>query len=108
MTATDERGAPDPHSRWARIADMRVLIAVAIMLFALVAVGALAAGYAVAGLAVVIVAAIVGARPRARMREPVRSINRDGPRVEAAMLDAVIAALPDPALAVDRGGIVVA
>ena len=32
MTATDERGSRDPDSWWARITDMRVVIAAAIML----------------------------------------------------------------------------
>ncbi len=108
MTATDERGARDPDSWWARIVDMRVLIAAAIMLLALVAIGALAIGYGVAALAVVIVAALIGERTRARTRQAAPSVDREAPRVGTAVLDAVIAALPDPAIAVDRGGIVVA
>jgi two-component system, OmpR family, phosphate regulon sensor histidine kinase PhoR len=107
MTATDERGAPDPDSWWTRIAEMRVLIAAAIMLLALVAIGALAIGYAVAALAVIVIAAI-GEGTRARTRRVAPPVDREATQAGAAVLDAVIAALPDPTIAVDRAGVVVA
>jgi two-component system, OmpR family, phosphate regulon sensor histidine kinase PhoR len=81
----------------------RVVIAAAAIVFAgLVAVGALTVGYAIVGFAVLAAAALLANRATeeaSRLVRPVAVTERAGER-----LDAVVAGLPDPVIALDRNG----
>jgi two-component system, OmpR family, phosphate regulon sensor histidine kinase PhoR len=87
-------------SRWRGVRF--VIIAAAIVFAGLALLGALAAGFALAGFAIVAAAALLAGRageedgPLAR---PVAVAERAGER-----LDAVVAGLPDPVIALDRNG----
>ena len=87
-------------SRWR---GMRFVIVVAAMVFAgLALLGALTAGFALAGFAIVAAAALLAGRAGAdgeHLVRPVAIAERAGER-----LDAVVAGLPDPVIALDRNG----
>ena len=99
MSLNEVRFAPET-SRWrsARV----VIIAAAIVFAALVALGALTAGFAILGFAVLAAVALLGSRAGEdanRLVRPVAVADRAGER-----LDAVVAGLPDPVIALDRNG----
>jgi two-component system phosphate regulon sensor histidine kinase PhoR len=82
---------------------MRFVIVAAALVFAgLVLLGALAAGYAVAGFAIVATAALLAGRAGeevGRLARPVTVAERAG-----EPLDAIVAGLPDPVIALDKNG----
>jgi two-component system phosphate regulon sensor histidine kinase PhoR len=82
---------------------MRFVIVAAALVFAgLVLLGALAAGYAVAGFAIVATAALLARRAGeevGRLARPVTVAERAG-----EPLDAIVAGLPDPVIALDKNG----
>jgi two-component system phosphate regulon sensor histidine kinase PhoR len=84
-----------------------MLLAAIAVLCLLVAIGALSLGYAVAGLIVLIVVAVIDRGPAA---EPPRPVAVAQPTVRGgdSMVEPLLAALPDPALLIDRDGRVVA
>jgi two-component system phosphate regulon sensor histidine kinase PhoR len=108
MTATDQRD--HPREAWlSRVIGARLVVGAAgLVLLTFVATGALAPAAAAIGFAVVVAAALIGRTAR-------RSIGDGGPAtrsgaapLDPAMVDAVIAGLPDPVVALDREGIVIA
>ena len=83
-----------------------VTVTTAIVFAALAIVGALGVGYAIAGLAIVLAAAFFALRPGEEpgaLARPVAVSERTG-----ASLEAVVAGLPDPVIALDRNGRVLA
>jgi two-component system phosphate regulon sensor histidine kinase PhoR len=108
MTATEHRG--DRGGTWlGQFAGARlVFLAAAIVLVSFAATGALSLAYAAAGLAIVAVAALLAdlARPRLPSAAPMAS--RADTQMPAAAVDAMLEGLPDPVVALDRDGIVVA
>jgi two-component system, OmpR family, phosphate regulon sensor histidine kinase PhoR len=83
-----------------------VILASAAVFAALAIAGALAASYAVAGFAIVAAAAVLGlrsAREQNRFSQPIASAETD-----EDLLRAVVAGLPDPIVALDRDGRVLA
>jgi len=82
---------------------MRFVIVAAALVFAgLVLLGALATGYAVAGFAIVATAALLAGRAGeevGRLARPVTVAERAG-----EPLDAIVAGLPDPVIALDKNG----
>jgi two-component system, OmpR family, phosphate regulon sensor histidine kinase PhoR len=103
MSLNEVRFGPG-GSRWR---GKRVIIATAAIVFAgLFALGALSAGYAILGFAVLAIAALLANRATeeaSRLVRPVTVTERAGER-----LDAVVAGLPDPVIALDRDGRVLA
>ena len=83
-----------------------VIVAAAIVFAGLVLLNALAIGYAVAGFAIVTAAAFLAMRAAeevSRLVRPIAVSERAGDPLEA-----VVAGLPDPAIALDRNGRVLA
>ncbi len=99
MSFNEVRFAPE-SGRWR---GMRFVIVAAALVFAALAIlGALAAGYAVAGFAIVAAAALFAGRAgeeAGRLVRPVTVAERAGEPLEA-----VVAGLPDPVIALDRNG----
>jgi two-component system, OmpR family, phosphate regulon sensor histidine kinase PhoR len=99
MSLNEVRLAPG-GSKWR---GKRVVIATAAIVFAgLVAIGALTAGYAIIGFAILAAVALLANRATeeaSRLVRPVAVAERAGER-----LDAVVAGLPDPVIALDRNG----
>ena len=86
--------------------SLRLVIAAAAVVFAgLAIVGALAVGYALAGFAIVSAVAFLTLRPAGEVgiKPPVAVTQRTG-----EPLDALVAGLPDPVIALDRDGRVLA
>ena len=103
MSLNEDRIAPR-RSEWG---SMRLVTLAAALVFAgLVMIHALALGYAIAGFAIVVAAAFVTLRPGEQvggLARPVAVAERAG-----EPLQAVIAGLPDPVIALDRNGRVLA
>jgi two-component system phosphate regulon sensor histidine kinase PhoR len=103
MTLNEDRIAPR-RSEWG---SMRlVAVTAAIVFVGLVVINALAVGYAVAGFAVVVAAAFLTMRSGEEaggLARPIAVAERAG-----EPLDAVVAGLPDPVIALDRNGRVLA
>jgi len=103
MSPNEDRMAPR-RSAWG---SMRLMIVTAAIVFAgLVVINALAVGYAVAGFAIVIGAAFFTMRAGEEvggLARPVAVAERAGESLEA-----VVAGLPDPVIALDRNGRVLA
>ena len=99
MSFNEVRLAPE-SGKWR---GMRFVIVAAALVFAgLVLLGALAAGYAVAGFAIVATAALLARRAGeegGRLARPVTVAERAG-----EPLDAIVAGLPDPVIALDKNG----
>ncbi len=99
MSLNEVRATPR-SSRWRGI---RFVIVVAALVFAgLALLGALTAGFAVSGFVIITAAALLAGRAGAddeHMARPVAIAERAGER-----LDAVVAGLPDPVIALDRNG----
>ena len=99
MSLNEVRLAPG-GSKWR---GKRVVIAAAAIVFAgLVALGALTAGYAIFGFAILAAVALLANRATeeaSRLVRPVAVAERAGERLEA-----VVAGLPDPVIALDRNG----
>ena len=99
MSLNEVRATPR-SSRWRGI---RFVIVVAALVFAgLALLGALTAGFAVSGFVIVTAAALLAGRAGAddeHLARPVAIAERAGER-----LDAVVAGLPDPVIALDRNG----
>jgi len=86
---------------------MRLVIITAALVFAALAlIGALAVGYAAAGLAIIASAAVLAARARRDISHAARPVEVS--ERAADPLRAVIAGLPDPVIALDRDGRVLA
>jgi two-component system, OmpR family, phosphate regulon sensor histidine kinase PhoR len=99
MSLNEVRATPRSN-RWRGI---RFVIVVAALVFAgLALLGALTAGFAVSGFVIVTAAALLAGRAGAddeHLARPVAIAERAGER-----LDAVVAGLPDPVIALDRNG----
>jgi two-component system, OmpR family, phosphate regulon sensor histidine kinase PhoR len=99
MSLNEVRFAPG-SSKWR---GKRVVIVAAAIVFAgLVAVGALTPGYAIIGFAILAAVALLANRATeeaSRLTRPVAVAERAGERLEA-----VVAGLPDPVIALDRNG----
>jgi two-component system, OmpR family, phosphate regulon sensor histidine kinase PhoR len=108
---TDERRETmrRADSWWGReAAPRRALVAAALMLVVLVAVGALGFAYALAAAAVVMLAAWIGSGRRTTVGAFSSLPERRGPRLADPLVEAVIAGLPDPVIVLDREGRVLA
>jgi len=103
MSLNEDRIAPR-RSEWG---NMRLVTVTAAIVFAgLVIINALAIGYAIAGFAIVVTAAFLTMRAGedvGRLARPVAVAERAGDPLEA-----VVAGLPDPVIALDRNGRVLA
>jgi two-component system, OmpR family, phosphate regulon sensor histidine kinase PhoR len=99
MTLHEDRITPR-RSAWR---SLRLVIATAAIVFAFLAIAdALAVGYAVAGFVIVAAAAFMTLRPgdsNSGLPQPIAVAERAG-----EPLDAVVAGLPDPVIALDRNG----
>jgi two-component system phosphate regulon sensor histidine kinase PhoR len=108
MTATEHR--EDRRVPWlGQLAGARlVFLAAAIVLVSFTAAGVLSLAHAAIGLAIVAAAALIAdvARPRLPSAAPVAS--RADAQIPVATVDAMLAGLPDPVVALDRDGIVIA
>jgi two-component system phosphate regulon sensor histidine kinase PhoR len=103
MSANESRVALEP-GRWRGL--RLVVVAAAIVFAGLALVGALAVVYAIAGFAVVAAAALFALRPNEdseRQAQPVTVAGQSGDPLRA-----VVAGLPDPVIALDRDGRVLA
>jgi two-component system phosphate regulon sensor histidine kinase PhoR len=90
-----------------RLAGARiVLLAAAIVLGGLLAAGALDPAAAAIAFAVIAGAALIGRAPRPSIGSGVPSMQRTATALSPATIDALIAGLPDPVMALDHEGIV--
>src|SRR5436189_3474249 len=105
MTATHD-SERSPAGRWrSRLGRLRLLLATGAILFVgLWAGGALAALPALGGFALVVAAALIGA---ASAEATPAALRRDEPRalgIGDPLIEAVLAGLPDPIVALNRAG----
>jgi two-component system, OmpR family, phosphate regulon sensor histidine kinase PhoR len=108
MTATEHRDQRSA-ARLDRVAGARlVFFATTAVLVAFVATGALSLTHAAIGVAIAAVAALLG--EAARQRIPNLAPAASGAEAQAAtgLVEAMLAGLPDPVVALDREGIVIA
>ena len=109
MTATHDSGSLRPERWFAGLRRTRLVLAVTAVAFAVLwAVGAIAAGPALAGFALVAAAVLIAT---AKSESPPALLARDepsAPRAGDPLIEAVLAALPDPVVALDQRGDVVA
>jgi len=108
MTATEHR--EDRRASWlGQLAGARlVFLAAAIVLVSFAAVGVLSLAYAAVGLAIVAAAAFIADLARPRLPSAVPMASRADAQMPTAAVDAMLTALPDPVVALDRDGIVMA
>src|SRR5262247_2750808 len=109
MTATHDSGATRP-ARWLHgLKRTRFVLAVAALAFgALWLLGAIAAGPALAGFALIAAAVLIAtANAETAPAFPPRAEQR-APRIGDPLIEAVLAGLPDPVVALDHRGDVVA
>ncbi|MFL5072115.1 MAG: ATP-binding protein [Xanthobacteraceae bacterium] len=108
MTATEHR--EDRRASWlGQLAGARlVFLAAAIVLVSFAAAGVLSLAYAAVGLAIVAAAALIADIARPRLPSAVPMASRADAQMPTGAVDAMLAALPDPVVALDRDGIVVA
>jgi two-component system phosphate regulon sensor histidine kinase PhoR len=92
---------------WLRLKGMRVPIAAGLVFLLLWGLGALGPGPALAGFVLLAAASLLDRDTRAPLPAAGRATERPGPSGEA-WLEAVLAALPDPVIALNRGEAVVA
>jgi two-component system, OmpR family, phosphate regulon sensor histidine kinase PhoR len=108
MSASGESEQIFPVRRWQRLKRMRLPAAAALVFAGLWALGALTAAPALAGFVLIAATALL----EQGTREPALAARRqdEGPASRAgnAWLEAVLAGLPDPVIALDRGEQVVA
>jgi two-component system phosphate regulon sensor histidine kinase PhoR len=108
MTATEHRD----HRRAAGVGQLAgarlVFLAAALVLVSFAAIGALSLAYAAVGLAIIAAAALIADVARSRLPGAVPMASRAETQMPAAVVDAMLAALPDPIVALDRDGIVIA
>jgi two-component system phosphate regulon sensor histidine kinase PhoR len=108
MSARDESERIFPGSRFRRLKRMRIPVVAALVFVGLWALGALTAAPALAGFALIAAAALL----EQGTREPVPAAKRQdewhASRTPDAWLEAVLAGLPDPVIAIDRHEKVVA
>src|SRR5215216_6159000 len=104
MTATEHRD--NRRIAWlGRFVGTRlVFLATAIVLVSFLASGALAA----IGVAIVAAAALIGETARLRSAKVVPPPTASGSRVATQLIETVIAGLPDPMVALDQEGVVLA
>ncbi len=109
MTATHDSGDVR-NSRWLHGSKrMRLVLAVAAIVFAcLWGLGALAAGPALAGFVLIAAAALVAGASREAAPAALPRTEPPAARVGDPLIEAVLAGLPDPVVALDRRGDVVA
>jgi len=109
VTATHDSGSLRPERWFAGLRRTRLVLAVTAVAFAVLwAVGAIAAGPALAGFALVAAAVLIAT---AKSESPPALLARDepsAPRAGDPLIEAVLAALPDPVVALDQRGDVVA
>ena len=109
MAAIDHIGGLRGARLFARLKRVRLVLVTAAAVFALLWIaGALAFLPALAGYAVVAATALIAAGAGEAMREIVAAGERMPPRVGDPLLDAVLAGLPDPVVALDHRGRVIA
>jgi two-component system phosphate regulon sensor histidine kinase PhoR len=111
MAAIDQSGEAgrEPGSWWRRLTSLRaVLIAAAIVLIAFVMLGALAPGYALSGFVIVLAVALIGSRAAQRPQPAPAISERSAAPIGNPLIDAVIAALPDPVIVLGHDGCVIA
>jgi two-component system phosphate regulon sensor histidine kinase PhoR len=108
MTATEQR--EHQGESWVnRLTGTRlVLVATGLVLLAFIATGALGPAPAAIGFAVICVAALISRTARRTIGDIAPAASRARPPVVPAMIEAVIAGLPDPVVALDGDGIVIA
>jgi two-component system phosphate regulon sensor histidine kinase PhoR len=109
MAAIDGNLRRPPDSRWNRLTATRgVLLAAAVVLITFIAMGILSPTYALAGFAVMVGAALIGGS--AGQWQPQSSSSQRGPDPPPndPLLNAVIAAMPDPVILLGRDGRVIA
>jgi len=109
MTASDDRDVSRGGPWRGRFAGARlVLVAAAVVLIAFVAIGALPLAHAAIGFAVMAAAALIGSIVRPRIQGVAPPASRVDPPTAPGLIDAVLSGLPDPVVALDRDGIVIA
>src|SRR5947209_292200 len=108
MTVADERAARDAGLR-GRIAGARVvLLAAAAVLVFFAATGALSFIAATIGFVVIVAAALAAEATRPRAASPLPALPRSDTSIAIGLIDTMLAGLPDPVVALDRDGLVIA
>src|SRR5262245_12724640 len=109
MTAT-EHHARGSLSWFGRVAGARLVVFVAaLVLTGFVAAGLLPLMHGAIGFVVIATAALISSGAVRRDTEgDMRAAGRDEAQSSRAMIDALISALPDPVIALDREGLVIA
>ncbi|MFL5107171.1 MAG: hypothetical protein ACJ8DX_13855, partial [Xanthobacteraceae bacterium] len=99
MTATEHR--EDRRASWlGQLAGARlVFLAAAIVLVSFAAAGVLSLAYAAVGLAIVAAAALIADIARPRLPSAVPMASRADAQMPTGAVDAMLAALPDPVVA---------
>jgi two-component system, OmpR family, phosphate regulon sensor histidine kinase PhoR len=98
-----------PRSRFDRLKRARVVLLIAAVVFAVLwESGALASGPSLAAFAVIAVAVLIGAASNEIARADLPPEDRPALRVGDPVIEAVLAGLPDPVVALDPHGDVVA
>src|SRR5712691_7696644 len=109
MTASDDRDVSRDGRTPGRFAGARLVLgAAAVVLIVFVALGALPLAHAAIGLAVMAAAALIGSIVRPRIQGIAPPASRVDPPTAPGLIDAVLSGLPDPVVALDRDGIVIA
>jgi two-component system phosphate regulon sensor histidine kinase PhoR len=103
-------GTPGARERLtARLRRARGMLAAGFVLFAMLwFAGAMSLWPALAGFAVIGLAALLAAGPRDRAGATVAADSLPAPHIGGPLIDAVLAGLPDPVIALDRAGTVIA
>src|SRR5262245_46394885 len=109
MTATQDSERLHPGRWLSRFRRLRLVLAAAALVFAgLWATGALAAAPALLGFALIALVVVIAIEGAEMAPAGSRSDQPPAPRVGDPLIEAVLAALPDPVVALDRQGDVVA
>src|ERR1700730_10462494 len=105
MASTNQGDRPRAaHLRERLIASRSVLLAALVLLLGFVALGTLSLLYAVIGLAVLVLAALTGPQPAAWAPVSLPLAGKSPPSALGPLLEAIVASLSAPAIALDRDG----
>jgi two-component system phosphate regulon sensor histidine kinase PhoR len=109
MSETDDGGRPQTRRWLDRLRRVRLVLAAATIVFAVLwAIGPLPLALALTGLAVVAAAALLGAGVAEAGRTAVAQDDRSALRMGDPLIELVLSGLPDPVVALDARGEVIA